>query len=74
MNAQKPLVSAENRRWLYILITQSLCVATVILTVLILKFLSPTTFKAAKDWYNTNILNDTNVNEVLLTDGEADEI
>ena len=57
----------ENK-WIGIVITQSVCILIILISLLLIKYFSADTFSSIKKWYENNICNDTDVNEVLLSD------
>ena len=66
-------IPKKSSKWIHITITQLICVVIILLSVLITKFFFKSTYAELKAWYNTNIMNDTDINEVLK-DGESYEI
>ncbi len=68
-NLKKP-----TERWIQVIITQCICVAIILATVLVTKYLFSDNYAQLKDWYTQNICADTDINEVLLSEGETDEI
>ncbi len=53
--------------WFYkVVIVQSICVILILLSVVTMKYLFKEEYVKIKDFYKTEILNDTDVNEVLL--------
>ena len=53
--------------WFYkVVIVQSICVILILLSVVTMKYLFKEEYVKIKDFYQTEILNDTDVNEVLL--------
>lgn len=57
-----------------IIITQVIVTAVILLTVLIVKYFFRGTYQDLKEWYTANICAETDVNEVMETGGESDEV
>ncbi len=56
-----------------IIITQSVCIALILLTLFAVKLFFKGTYKEAKKWYDGNFCIDTSISEVLEV-GESDEV
>lgn len=74
MPEQNEKILKPDNKWLNIIITQILCVSIILLSIIIMKYFFKGTFNSVKEWYEINICNDTDVNEVLRSDGEENEI
>ena len=74
MPEQNEVIINHNNKWLSIVITQSVCVAIILLSLIAMKYLFSGTFNSVKQWYEINVCNDTDVNEVLGSDGVDNEI
>ncbi len=74
MTEQNEQILKPSSKWLNIIITQIVCVSIILLALLIMKYFFKPTFNSVKEWYEINICNDTDINEVLLSDGDNDEI
>lgn len=57
-----------------IIITQAIVAAVILLTVLTVKYFFRGTYQDLKEWYTANICAETDVNEVMETGGESDEV
>lgn len=57
-----------------IIITQAIVTAVILLTVLTVKYFFRGTYQDLKEWYTANICAETDVNEVMETGGESDEV
>lgn len=73
METPENTIPEKTNKWLHIIITQFICVAIILSTILITKFFFKDTYTELKEWYKTNICNDTDINEILQ-DGDIDEI
>lgn len=60
--------------WIGIVITQSVFIAIILISLVLMKYFWKDTFNSVKKWYEINICNDTDVNEVLTIGGDNDEI
>lgn len=60
--------------WIGIVITQSVFIAIILVSLVLMKYFWKDTFNSVKNWYEINICNDTDVNEVLTIGGDNDEI
>lgn len=57
-----------------IIITQAIVTAVILLTVLTVKYFFRGTYQDLKEWYTADICAETDVNEVMETGGESDEV
>lgn len=73
MNENEANIHEKSSKWIYITVTQLVCVAIILLSVLVTKFFFKDTYSELLKWYNTNIQNETDIAEVLK-DGGANEI
>jgi hypothetical protein len=73
MNENEANIPEKSSKWIHITVTQLVCVAIILLSVLVTKFFFKDTYSALQKWYNTNIRNETDITEVLK-DGGANEI
>lgn len=61
--------------FLKIIITQIVCVAILIATVLVIKIFFSGSYKRVKNWYNENICSQTTISDILESDGgDVDEV
>lgn len=74
MENQNDKTTAKKNMWLGVVITQCICVAIILISLVIMKYFFSDTFGHIKEWYKINICNDTSVNEVLILGGDNDEI
>ncbi len=74
MENQNETSVTQNNKWLGIVITQVVCVSIILLSLILMKYFWHDTFDSVKKWYEINICNDTDVNEVLQSGGDNDEI
>lgn len=72
-NKSEKSLSKDNK-WIGIVITQSICILIILISLILMKYFWKDTFSSVKKWYEINICNDTDVNEVLLSNGDNDEI
>lgn len=62
------MANGENTKsgyYINIIITQAICVAVILLSVFVLKYFFKAEYKEVKNWYNTEIATNTDINEVL---------
>ncbi|MGN0451439.1 MAG: hypothetical protein ACI4FN_04930 [Acutalibacteraceae bacterium] len=57
-----------------IIITQAIVTAVILLSVLTVKYFFKGTYRDLKEWYTADICAETDINEVMETGGESDEI
>lgn len=69
-------IIAPKKRDMYlnIIIVQSLCVVVILASVLTVKYFFRGTYSKVKEWYSSNICVDTDINQVLETDGSKGDI
>jgi len=71
---QEEIFTHKRKEMLFpIIITQSVCVALILLTLFVVKLFFVDTYKEAKKWYSDNICIDTSISEVLEV-GENNEV
>jgi hypothetical protein len=70
---QSSSAQKTNSKWLHIIVTQIICVSLILISLLTANFFLKNTYKELKNWYNENICNDTNIDEVLKS-GDSNEI
>lgn len=73
MEDKKSISNPRKNKWFHIIITQAVCVSIILIGILITKYFFKSTYKDIKEWYEINIQNDTDINEVL-SDGGINEI
>ena len=73
MDAKNTVSSQKKSKWMHIIITQAICVSIILIGILITKYFFKATYSDIKEWYEINIQNDTDINEVL-NDGGINEI
>lgn len=73
MEIPENIITTKKSKWVHIIITQAICVLVILSVVLVTKFFFKNTYKEIKEWYGINILNDTDINEILR-DGDANEV
>lgn len=56
------------------IVTEAVVAAVILAAVLTVKYFFKDTYSSLKKWYNSDVCAETDINEVLKTDGEADEI
>ena len=66
-------IKKSESKWIHITVTQLICVTIIIICLLATKFFFKGTYTEIKQWYQENICNDTDINEVLQS-GDKDEI
>lgn len=57
-----------------IIITQAIVTAVILLSVLTVKYFFKGTYRDLKKWYTADICAETDINEVMETGGESDEV
>ncbi len=72
--AKNDQTARKTTKWLHILITELLCAAIILSGIIVIKYFFKGTYIPLKEWYETEILNDTDINQILETGGEKDEI
>ena len=56
-----------------ITLTQCICMIIILLSIFTVKYFFKGTYNELKEWYKENICIDTDINEVLIPDGDIDE-
>lgn len=74
MSKANEITSNSKNYFSIIIITQCICIAIILLSVFAVKYFFRGTYKQLKEWYNQKICVDTDINEVLKSDGDTDEI
>ena len=64
----------KSGKWPHIIITQAITVSIILISVLVIKYLSKATFLKLKDWYTEHLCNHTHISEVLEKAGDSGEI
>ena len=57
-----------------IIITELICIGLIIISVFLIKSFSNKIYSSLKEFYIQNLCVDTDINEVIKTDGETNEI
>lgn len=74
METQENTLKEPRGRFTEIVITQCICVAIILISLLVTKYFFKGTYAEIKEWYNENICIGTDINEVLESDGEQDAV
>ncbi|MBR7133878.1 MAG: hypothetical protein IKD04_10155 [Clostridia bacterium] len=70
---ENEILSKPKNRFPDIIITQAVCVIIILLTLTVMKYFFKGHFKKIEKWYNLHICSDTNISEILSSDGGTDE-
>lgn len=74
MEENEIILQKPKNRLADIIITQAVCVIIILLTLTVIKYFFKSHFEEIKKWYNLHICSDTNISEILSSDGAKDEI